>query len=343
MIYNIEVRNWGRVFTVPCSVVDEYLKNADPEFLKVLLCVLSWGSSKISTEQIHELSGVSENEIEDALIFWNDKEIICLSGFKNSDGFTPTISKKLNDNIPNKSKTPSSLASAVSIPQNEKKRAETVAYTPSEIANLISNNVELQYFFDAIQTVMKKIINNSEQRGFIYIYEYYAFDVPSILLLADYCVNLGKGSIAYIKSVAKDWHERNINSYSDVEKEIIRLTKVHSYECKVASAFGITSKLTPKQKDFISDWQSKNVSIELVELAYQRCMDNTSKLVFKYIDTIIQKWYSNGIKTIEQAENENKNKARSSLPDKEHSYDLNEIDDFQKNFLLNRKGLKLGE
>lgn len=343
MIYNIEIRNWGRVFTVPCSVVDDYLKNADPVFLKILLCVLSMGSSKITSEKISEFTGADENTIDDALVYWNDKEIICISGLNTSDGFTPTISDKAltSQAVKKKIKTPINQPQPVSIPESEKNRANTVAYSPSEMAALISNNPELKYFFDTIQTVMKKLINNSEQRGFIYIYEYYGFEVASILLLADYCVDLGKGSIAYIKSVAKDWHERGITAYIDVEKEIIRLTKLHSYESKVSSAFGITNKLTPKQKTFIQDWQSKNMPIDLVELAYQRCMDNTSKLVFKYIDTILQKWHSEGVKTIEQAESQGKKKR--PIKDKEHSYDINEIDDFQKNFLLKGKGLKQGE
>ena len=28
MTYKIDIKNWGRVFTVPCSVVDNYLKEA---------------------------------------------------------------------------------------------------------------------------------------------------------------------------------------------------------------------------------------------------------------------------------------------------------------------------
>ena len=69
-------------------------------------------------------------------------------------------------------------------------------------------------------------------------------------------------------------------------------------------------------------------------LAYDRCLDNIQKVEFKYINSILSSWNEKGIKTVEQAENEQvpefkrrQRKPQSSLPEnKEHSYDLKEIE-----------------
>lgn len=324
MDHEIKIKNWGRVFTVPCSVADDHLKNTDGNYLKVLLCVLSWGGGKFSTEKISRLTGLETSVVSDALMFWNDKEVISVSGAKDFTGFVPD--KQVTEQV-----------KAVEMPKAAADRSENVAYTPAEIASLISSDGELKNFFDSVQKVLKRTLNYTEQRGFIYIYEFYSYSAPAMLLIAEYCEKLGKSSISYIKTVAKSFFEQDIISYADIEKHIIALEEAHSYENRIASAFGIKIKLTSSQKKYIEQWKSMDISPELAEYAYDLCADNTGKLSFSYINKILDNWKKNGITTPEQAKNERlafSDGKRSGSKGKKSSYDVDEIDEFQKNYLL---------
>lgn len=327
MVYNIDIKSWGRVFTVPCSVVDKYLKSSDGDFIKVLLCVLSIGDNGISTEKVSEICGVCENTVVKALGYWSSCGVLTASCKDDFIGFVPDNS----DRSVNKENPLISHKSEIDRHSNN-------YYTPAQISEIIRSSDDLKSFFDEIQSVLGRILTNADQRGFIFIYEEYGYSPASITLITEYCKNIGKTTIAYIKSVAKSWFEQDIIGFEEIEKHIIKLNEYHSYENEIKRALGITIKLSSKQSEYISSWKSMGISAELCEYAYDRCVDATSKLSFGYINKILENWNSAGIKTVEQAKNGALSK--KNYHKKEHSYDINEIDDFQKNFLLNRSKSK---
>ena len=158
MNYRIDVRSWGRVFTVPCSVVDKYLKVAEENYIKVLLCVLSLGSENISSEKLSEMTGISEREVIKALSFWNANKVISAESDDDFIGFTPdeevTVQKSETRFVPDKS---------------ELDRANNNYYSPSQIAQIIESSDELRALFQEVQTVLGRILSNADQRGFIFI------------------------------------------------------------------------------------------------------------------------------------------------------------------------------
>lgn len=330
MEHYIKLNNMGRFFNVPCSVADDFLKNTDGNYIKVLLCVLSWGGGKFTDERIAQLTGLDRQTVSDALIYWNDKEVISLSEVKTFVGFavSPEYEKK------------QALAKAAELSSTEKSRSESVAYTPAEIASRISSDPALKNFFDNVQNVLNRTLNYTEQRGFIYIYEYYGFSASSMLLIAEYCQKLGKSSISYIKTVAGSFFEQDIVSFSEIEKHIILLEARHKYENRIAAAFGITTKLTSAQKKHIDSWDGMGIPVDMAEYAYELCVDNTGKLSFNYINKILQNWHQSGITTLEQARQQSLSHTAERKGGSKSSFDVDEIDQFQKNFLLDQNEVK---
>ena len=114
-------------------------------------------------------------------------------------------------------------------------------------------------------------------------------------------------------------------THEAVEKEIIRLIDKNSFEKKISDLFGLTIKLTPKQKEFIENWLSLNLSLELIEFAYEKCVDSLNKLSFPYINKILMNWSDGGYQTKEQIIKEDKNDKIIKTDKNDHSYDLNEF------------------
>lgn len=330
MVYTIDVNRWGSFFSVPCDVAQKYLKLSSGEFIKVLLCVLSGGSPKVDTAEISKLSGVSEEVVEEALLQWNSLGVITIEGKEQA---------RIKEHS-----AAVSVADTVGTPKAEQKAQEkkaVIRYTPSDLLRLAESSDEIRSMFLEVEKALSRTISSTDQAALVDIHEYYGFPVASIVLLSKYCRDIGKDSMAYIRSVAKDWHEKNIIQPRDVDIEVIRLTEYHSYENEVKRVLGLTAKTTKRQQGFFEKWKASGISLELIEMAGEQSIDNTDKhtVNLNYMDKVISAWEQAGVKTVKQAQKllddmQSKTivsgKGRS---DNGKSYDIDEFDAFSSGYV----------
>lgn len=334
MKYKVSLSGWGRFFNIPCSVVDEYIKLASASQIKVLLYILCNGES-FTTEEISENTGVKASEVDDSVVFWCKNNVLKVDGISEEAATlkkeTPANSSENTAIKPSASVLSSEVVSAVSAKVEKSPRL-----SPSQLDEIISKNKDLQNLLLQTQDVLCREITYYDSHTLVELFSDYGFSSPSIILLLEYCKVNGKISsgLAYLKTIAKDWISRDIITYADVEAEIIRLTEAAKIENKITRAMQLQGRLSTKQKSYIKEWSDNKYSIDLIMLAYDRCLDNIQKVEFKYINSILSSWNEKGIKTVEQAENEQvpefkrrQRKPQSSLSEnKEHSYDLKEIE-----------------
>ena len=64
-------------FAVPNVIVDDYIRSADGDYIKILLIVLRNTSVVPTIEQLVLISGLSIDTFKSALKFWSDNGIIC--------------------------------------------------------------------------------------------------------------------------------------------------------------------------------------------------------------------------------------------------------------------------
>ena len=107
--------------------------------------------------------------------------------------------------------------------------------------------------------------------------------------------------MAKIEKIALDWNEKNITTHEQAENEILAMQKAFSFEGKVQSMLGLQSKLTASQQKYISDWAKINVTLDMVELAYDNAVNGGAKHLFNYMDSILQTWHKNSITKAEDA------------------------------------------
>lgn len=331
MNYKIDCKHWGRFFSVPCSVVDNYILVSDGDFVKVLLCILCSNTNLISTDELAKQAGVSEERAEDAVIHWANLGVISA---ETADGRAIAVQAQVQA-VP-EVKAANSKTKAVSSANSSTDAKTRVKYSTREIAEKIDSSDELKALFDDIQGILKRIINGTEMAAILNLYEYYDYSAASILMIAEYCMSLGKGKMAYIETVAKDWFNQGICSYAEVEAEIIRQSAQRSFEAKVIRAFGIENKITKRQREFIKNWRDMGFSVEMLEIAYEKCMNATNKLNFGYINKILENWSGKNIKTPAQVDEDDSaysKKTKSDRQDnKDASYDLSEWEKYALNF-----------
>lgn len=330
MEYNILIKNWGRMFTVPCTVVDEYIKLASGNAIKVLLCLLCSNSNRFKSEDISSMIGINISEVDDAIEFWCQLEVIeYINKPANIKDMKKEVIVHKPDNI--------SIIEAENPAKNTLSTKTSVKYSPKEIEKIVQSSADLKFMMDSIQMVLRKPITYTEQCSLVNLHEYYGFSVGIILMLFDYCQSIGKTRIAYVEAIAKDWFERDIITHEAVEKEIIRLIDYNSFENKIKQAFGLETKPSPKQKKFIDNWMKLGLSIDMITFAYEKCVDNTNKLSFEYINKILVSWADNKYTKREDIKEQKPVQRYEKKSDKinEHSYDLDEI--FKKSFRTSTK------
>lgn len=347
MIYRFDIDRWGAEFSVPYSVVNEHIKQADGNFVKVLLCILAGGRNS-DTQTISRTCGVAESEVDDAVLYWQQRGVISF----NSNAAQPAVSEIPQPvrNAPQPSGSfsernePVSLVEAVKVSKNAPAGRVVVNYSQREIKEKAEKDKNLRQLITDIQGILKFSINGKELGRLVELYELYHFDVPTILLAAQYCSSIGKHSVAYLYAVMQRWFEEDINSYAEVEQAIIKSNEIKSFENKVLKIFGMESKPSSRQKEYISKWNKLGFSVELLEIAYNKCMDAKGKLNFSYIDGILMNWSNSSISTAEQVrKSDEKYKSKFNGWDKnsseeKSSYDLDEYENFAMNFSLSSNG-----
>ncbi|MFT3950805.1 MAG: DnaD domain protein [Oscillospiraceae bacterium] len=340
MKYDINIKAWGRRFSVPCSVVDAHMKLASGAFLKVILYILSAGSPEMTSAEIAAACGIDEREADDAVLFWCAKKVITV------DGSTADDSIAVPKNPVSAAAEPERAFPATDEPMQSIPAADPAAHTlqkkthlklsPQDIEAMTHKDKDLKYLFDSIQVILKRPINFTEESGLITLRDYYGFSAPSILMLVEYCEQIGKSRLAYIEAVAKGWFESGITAFADIEREIIRLTAQHTFERQVAKSIGLETALTAKQRAYFAQWQDWDFDTEMIAAAYEKCVDQTNKLSLPYMNKILERWHSAGISTPAQALAEeapkNKFRGKNAPAEKEHSYDLDEFNDFAMNY-----------
>ncbi|MBQ8965347.1 DnaD domain protein [Ruminococcus sp.] len=331
MEYNFDTDSWGASFSFPWAAAGGFIKSCSEAEIKILLCILA-GARFTNSAVLSAMSGYSEADVDAAVEYWKNAGVLSVNGSKqnitaNTDDKPHTFSDK---------KEPVSLVEAVKPKSMAVEKKVTVKYSQQEMKEKAENDAVLKGLINEIQSLQFSI-NGSEMAKIIELYELYKFDAPSIMLAADHCRAAGKCSIAYLHTVMVNWYDKGINSYTDVENEIIKAQERRTFENKVLRIFGMENKPSPKQREYMAEWNDRGYNFELIEIAYNKCLDVKNKLNFSYIDGILKNWASGGITTAVQVEQEDNSRraARQQKTETEKpSFDLGEYDRYAQSIDL---------
>lgn len=322
MEYKFVSDSWGAAFSFPWAAAAPFIKECSEIQLKVLICALA-GARYTTSAVLADAAGCSEADAMAAVNYWLER------GVFSAEGVREEVHRFSGKN------EPVSLVESVKPTQAaavEKK--VTVRYSQREMSEKAEKDATLKNLINEIQSLQFSI-NGTEFAKIIELYEYYKFDAPSILLAADYCRSAGKCSVAYLYTIMVNWYKEGINTYADVEEAMIKAAEVKSFENKIMRIFGMENKPSKKQREYIREWSKLGYNTELIEIAYNKCMDIKTKLSFSYIDGILKNWANGGITTSEQvAENDEqfKSKRAASAELSGASYDLDEFENFALNY-----------
>lgn len=182
--------------------------------------------------------------------------------------------------------------------QNDKPK-----YNNVEVSQSVRSDTQLQMLMQAAEQVLGKMLTASAAETLYGIYDWLGMPVEVILKLLEYCVGIGKKSMAYIEKVAITWQKEGIVTLQAAQEHVENENKKRSYAYKAKRIFGIENRnLTSKEEEFVRRWMAMGVSEALLAFAFDYTVDNTGKLALAYMDKVLCAWVQSGVKTPQQAQ-----------------------------------------
>ncbi len=290
MSYSLNLGTWGSVFAVPSVVVDEHLKIANANQLKVLLYLLKNNNTPVTDEKVSEALSMHPEDVKDCLSFWAERKVISL----NNEEIIPAKAESI---------VGESL-SVINMPADEPKRAKrpvsrAVRPEPGYVIKRLGSDPALMMLMDEAQRIFGRMLSNAEAGTLVMLMDTDGLPVDVIIMLLQYCADNNKGTMRFVEKIGIEWGSEGINTVSLAEEKIRTVTETYSYFNKVASTFGMKNVGSPtkKQLTLANQWVGTwSFSDDMLRLAYERCVDTKGELNMDYINGILKKWYMAGWK-----------------------------------------------
>ena len=282
---------------IPVSVyfVENCLKDASGGFLKVYLFALSLAQrgAEVDTDFIAEELDMLESDVLKAFNYWKSAGMII-----EDEGIIEFVPKPQNDEL-------FPVSEQVAHTENNNTKKEN--YDSVEVAKRISENELLSEMVQVAHELLARPLSADELETLYWLNDELGFSTEAILLILDYCISIDKRHMRYIEKVAISWHEKGIITPEQIMENLQAEEEKNTTAYRLRKAMGIADRpITAPEDAFLTKWLEEfKIPEDMVILAYEQCLLNTSKLSFPYMDRIIERWHQQGIKTRTDAEADN--------------------------------------
>lgn len=290
--------------TIPVSMdfIERLMPSANGAYVKVYLTALALGavSGEMSTAQMAGKLNLLESDVVNALEYWDKQGALKYSNdcviFGNAEAA-------------------------------EIKTADTAKKDMEEIRAAMTENPELADLCTLSQEILGKTLRNKDIETLYWFYDELGLSPEVITMLLEYCVSKDKRNMNYIEKVAISWHENGIVTIDAADRFINNEKEKNSYFHSLRKLFGIDNRsLSKTEENYLKAWcDDFGMDENMVGLAYEYCIMQTSKLSFPYMNSIIKRWNELGIHTVADAERDHED---FKTKNKQNNLEVYNDDDF---------------
>lgn len=293
MSYKIDLGQWGGIFAVPHSVVDNHIKLAGESQLKTLLYLLRHSGEDIDDSMLSEALNISADEAANAVDFWIERGLI-----RSENGsLTPKGSDKPVQSAP---------PAALSKPEPPKKRSTAPSRAqrpdPAFVARRLNEDPLLAGLLQEAQRTLKKPLSHGDTATLVMLYDTFGLPCDVIAMLMNHLAQSGNADMRTIERVAIRWADEGIKTAEAAEAETERMDSSRKAWGRVSSLLGIRNVGNPtkSQTEHAYRWLvTWDFNDEMITEAYERCVNTKGEYNIRYINAILQKWYEKGIKSLD--------------------------------------------
>lgn len=261
----------------------EHIDKAVKKDLKILLALAAEPLSGVDLAQasaaVASRLSLTQSDVESALAFWRGTGIVVAD---DREGEVAPVAT-----------TPAPAPRVVA-------DKGLPVYSSTELSEILERRSELSALVDECQKVFGKIFNTSEVAVIAGLLDYLNVDGEYILLLLTHCLRMEKKSLRYVEKMAISLHDEGVHDAAELEERLHRIETMASAVGKIRAMFGISSRaLTTKEKAMVEKWVCvMQYDYDVLQKAYEITVDTISKPSLTYANTILERWYAEGYRTL---------------------------------------------
>ena len=349
MPYSIPLRAYADTFAVPRAIVDRHLKLAGSAQLKVMLLLLRHPERAFEAEEVAAAVGLAQEDAADALHYWLACGLLQRSDAASSPAEAEASAPPAEPPAASPPEPAPVLAPVVpralpAEPVIQVRESEGVKIISSEIPRLRSEEITrrrredavIRFLLDEAEPRLGRQLTTTDLSTIVSLHDWAGMDADVILMLLEFCTRQGKNSARSNERTALKFIDRGIDTHERAENYIREQELAQDRYHQVQRAFGIGDrKLIKSEREQIDRWfGAYGYDLPMIECAYERCVENTGKLSFAYIDKTLAAWKERGLHTPAEAEAERQSykQKRKEAEGVKPSYDS---DRFEADSLMN--------
>ena len=210
--------------------------------------------------------------------------------------------------------------------------AEPRNYSIDEIGREAAPGSNFAMVVEETQRSLGKILSPDELQRLFGIYDGLRLPAEVILLLVTHCISESRHSgggrmpsLRNIEKAAYTWEREGIFSLDRAEEYLKALDLRRSVRGEIKRVLQIYDRdFIASEKRCVDAWIANGFGADAVEIAYDRTIIKTGKLVWNYIDKIMNSWHSKNLHTpkeiLEKDGRENGNGPRKEQKDSSQKF-----------------------
>lgn len=204
---------------------------------------------------------------------------------------------------------------------------------PVYVAKRISEDKEIEALLNEAQYILGRPVSPNENAGMIMMHDNDGLPCEVILMLLTYGASNQKG-MRQIETMGAAWAREGILTLEQADEKIRELEESKEAYRKVQSILGLEFR-KPSQKEeeiyirWLNEWKFTD---DMIKEAYDICINSKGKYIPNYVNTILQRWNQNGIRTVDQVRAErsksspkNTGGGNGNSSSQKSSFDINEL------------------
>lgn len=306
--------------------IDEYMSDANGEFVKIYLYLLRQLNSvdtDFSLSEIADKFEHTEKDVKRALCYWERMQLLHLDydtdenliGIRLMDALSKSGKEKASGAQTETDLLSSATAqtdASISVEESVKK-----SYSADDIKQFTEQEAVMELVFITEQ-YLGRTLTATDLNAIFYFYDELKLSIELIEYLIEYCVSNRHTSIRYIEKVALAWAE---NGYRTVEQAKQANGQYNQTYSAVMKAMGISGRsLVSAETAYIDKWKNEfGFSTELIQKACEKTIQAIHEPSFEYTDRILSNWKAGNISSLEDVakadtDHQKRKKAAAAAP-----------------------------
>ncbi len=272
----------------------ELLRQADENDLRTLAGLLLIEQDGVAEEQtLCDLLGMEAGELDASLKYWRGAGLVRKGSAKRAAKPAETAQTKKPTETESPAPTGKHRGGAV------ENTATLGSYSSEELADLLEKRAVSVQFIDEAQRIMGRMFRTYDTGILVGLVDQLGFDEAAVLTILSYVVSKGKTTLRYAERLALALYDEGLTDTAAVMERISRMERSGEVTERIRTLFGMGQRaLTATEKKLFAAWtEVYGYDMDVIRLAYDITVDTIQKPAPKYTNSILEKWYTEGLRT----------------------------------------------